>query len=115
MKRNLMLIFAILISVLLVVKSSKRILSFRDTSAKVGEENARLEKLRVENQQLKQELEYKKSNEFVEGEIRNKLGLAKDGETVVILPQDQNQDGNQVAQKPEKPNWQKWKDLFFGT
>ncbi len=91
-------------------------MSFRTTSAKVGEESVRLEKLKAENQQLKQELEYKKSNQFAEAEIRNKLGLAKEGETVVILSQNQNQvDSSQLAQKPEKPNWQKWKDLFFGT
>ena len=99
-----------------MVKSTKRILSFRTTSQKVGEASVQLEGLKAENTQLKQELEYKKSKEFMEAEIRNKLGLAKEGETVVILPQDQNQGSNlQLAQKPEVPNWQKWRDLFFGT
>lgn len=114
MKRNLFLVIAILISVLLVVKSTRKIMSFRNTSQKVDEASVRLEKLKIENEQLKKELDFKKSKEFAEAEIRNKLGLAKEGETVVILPRDQ-ESKIQTAQKPEIPNWQKWRDLFFGT
>jgi len=59
-------------------------------------------------------LEYKKSDEFKEKEIRNKLGLAKEDEAVVILPKDG--DKNPEAEiLDQKANWQKWKEIFFGS
>jgi len=115
MKRNLLLFLAVLISILLIVNSSKRILNLRTTSQQVEESEAQLENLRKDNEKLKEELKYKKSNEFAEKEIRDKLGLAKEGETVVILPKDENQQVTTDNGQLTKPNWRKWRDLFFGT
>ena len=115
MKRNLLLFSAVLISIFLVVNSTKKILMFRNTSQKVGDFETRLKQLRQENSELKQELEYKKSNEFVEGEIRNKLGLVKEGEVVFVIPKkDEGQTTNDERQEDQAPNWQKWWNLFFG-
>ncbi len=91
-------------------------MTFRSNSQKVEEEEAKLERLKHENETLKKELEYKKSQGFAEGEIRDKLGLAKEGETVVVLPK--NEASRSImddSQKNTKPNWQKWRDLIFGT
>jgi len=115
MKRNLLLILAIIVSVLLVVNGTKRIMIFRSNSQKVEEAAAKLERLRSENETLKQELEYKKSQEFAESEIRNKLGLAKEGETVVIVPKSDERQTTNDERKETKPNWRKWRDLLLGT
>ena len=121
MKRNFLLFVAVLVGIILVVNSLRRLVSFRSTAQQVKDAEKRLETLNKENESLKRELEYKKSNDFTESEIRNKLGLTKEGETVVILPKDENpesearsprQRGGQA--KSELPNWQKWWDLFFG-
>ena len=113
MRKNILLIFAFLVSVLLVVNGAKRILSLRSTSKGIEDAQARLEKVKKENEQLKGDLEYKKSQEFTEGEIRNKLGLAKQNEAVVVVPkEEQSADSN--LQTVNEPNWQKWWDLFFG-
>ena len=115
MKRNLLLLAAVIVSFLLGSSSIRRIQTFRTTSQQVAEAEVRLEKLREENAKLKAELEYKKSKGFAEAEIRNKLGLAREGEGVVLLP---NQAGDQQLatsnQQPE-PNWQKRVNLFFGS
>lgn len=115
MKRNLLLFLAVLISILLIVNSSKRILNLRTTSQQVKEAEAQLENLRKENEKLQEELKYKKGNEFAEKEIRDKLGLAKEGETVVILPKEETQQLTTDNGQLTKPNWQKWRDLFFGS
>ncbi|OGD97818.1 hypothetical protein A3A49_01540 [Candidatus Curtissbacteria bacterium RIFCSPLOWO2_01_FULL_38_11b] len=116
MKRNFLLISAILIAFVLGVNSARKILSFRGTSEKVSQAEQRLEDLKRENEALKNDLEYKKSNEFKEMEIRNRLGLVKEGETVVIVPKD---DDERLTTNDEsslkKSNWEKWKELFFGT
>lgn len=98
-----------------MVSGTRRLLTFRTTAAKVEESEKRLVKLREENEQLRRELEYKKSPEFVEREIREKLGLVKKGEAIVVLPQDDSSqstvDGGQSTQVP---NYIKWWKLFFG-
>ena len=113
MKRNLLLFLAVLVSIVLVVSSSKRILNLRTTSQQVKDSEAQLENLRKENENLKKELEYKKSAEFAEGEIRNKLGLAREGEAVIILPKEEEKQLTTDNGQLTKPNWQKWRDLFF--
>ncbi|MBI2598830.1 septum formation initiator family protein [Candidatus Curtissbacteria bacterium] len=113
MKRNLILIAAILVSILLAVNSARRIMTFRTTAAKVTEAQRQLDEIRRENEALARELEYKKSDEFAEAEIRNKLGLAKPGETVVVLPKDDERRTTNDERKIESPNWQKWWNLFF--
>lgn len=115
MKRNLLLLAFFVVSLLLVVNSTKRLLAFKTTAQKVEESEQYLAKLKEENEALKAELEYKRSQEFIEGEIRNKLGLAKEGEAVVVLP---NNDSRQSTVESRKsvgaPNYIKWWELFFG-
>lgn len=65
------------------------------------------------NEELKVQLGYVKSNEFVEEEARNKLFLVKPGESDVIIP------SNLVKKKEVKPPspppvWQQWVNLFIG-
>lgn len=114
MRRNIMLLLAIFVTGMLIVSSAKRILSFKDTSQRVAGEEAQLEKLRLENEGLKREFEYKKSQRFAEEEIRNKLGMAKEGEEVFVIPKDQEESDEASGNKPALPNWRKWQILIFG-
>lgn len=113
MKRNLLLVLAIIVGFVLAYNSFQKIMSLRSTSQKVVDAQVRLEKLKEENERLKSELEYKKSDRFVEEEIRNKLGLAKPGEEVFVVPKDGDSGLLIVDREDEKPNWQKWRDFLF--
>ena len=113
MKRNLLLIFAVIIGLLLAFNSAKKIASYRGTSQKITDEQAKLEQLRQENARLKQELEYKKSDKFAEGEIRNKLGLAKPGEEVFVVPKEDERLTANDKSRDERSNLEKWKDYLF--
>jgi len=68
--------------------------------------------LTQENQVLQQQLKEAKSPEYLERVARDKLGLVKDGETIVLLPQLHQ---NTVSGKDidDVPNWKKWWSLFF--
>jgi len=65
----------------------------------------------------KEQLEYVKSAEFLEKEAREKLGLAREGEVVVILPENVEElisaNQPQISENQEEPNWKKWLKLFF--
>lgn len=113
MKRNLILIAAVMVSILLAINSSRRILSFRTTAQGVSDSQKQLEDLKHENEALKKELDFKKSDQFAEEEIRNKLGQAKPGETIVVLPKSDTQLTVNSQQLTPIPNWQKWWNLFF--
>jgi len=113
MTRNLILFMAMLVGVILAVNSAKRIHSFSQTSQKVQEAEDRLLELRKENEALKNELKYKESGEFAEKEIRDKLGLVKEGEAIVVIPQESDSQTQESGKEDTRPNWQKWKDLFF--
>ena len=76
--------------------------------------------LEAKEVELKKQLEYYRSDEYVEKIAREKLLLRKEGETVILLPQGQNQDqsSNMKSQveeenKPTEPSiWQKLIELF---
>lgn len=64
------------------------------------------------NEELKAQLSYVKSDEFIEEQARNKLFLVKPGESGVIVPR------NLIEKKEEKkvviiPNWQQWINIFI--
>jgi len=88
-------------------------LTFRTTAQGVSAAQKQLADLKRENEVLKKELDFKKSDQFAEEEIRNKLGLAKPGETIVVLPKEENTKYQIPNTKYELPNWQKWWNLFF--
>lgn len=114
MRRNLLLVLAIIVSVLLIASSARRIVSFRDTSQRVTGEEERLLELKKQNEQLKIELEYKKSQRFAEEEIRNKLGMAREGEEVFVVPVESAEENDTAQENRVLPNWKKWQKLIFG-
>lgn len=64
-----------------------------------------------ENQKLKKRLAEVQSPEFIEKEAREKLGLGKEGETIVVLP---SQESGARSQEPgaSGPNWRKWWKMY---
>ena len=71
-----------------------------------------LEKLKLKNSVLKKELIEKQTDFFVEQEARNRLGLEKTGDTIVILQNVKIGSSNQKDEQKEKSNLQKWFDLL---
>ncbi len=67
-----------------------------------------------ENQKLKQELQDTKSTEYVERIARDKLGLVKDGESIILLPQNgQGAGGADTRSDTRTPNWLRWWNMFY--
>ena len=106
--------------VLLVVLTSsfiKGIKRIRDGDALIKKNQAKLEKQVEENKKLEEQVKIVQSDEFMEEQLRNKLGLVKEGEIVIVLPE------ADIVRKlapiiPEeeeakpKRNYIKWLDLF---
>lgn len=72
-----------------------------------------LEREKKTNLELKNQLSYVSGNQFIESEARNKLLMLKPGESGVIVPPDLIEK-KAPKKTPERPNWQKWLNLFMG-
>ncbi len=78
-------------------------------------EQARLEEVKRENQELKDRLAVVQTPEYMEREAREKLGLGFDGEVVVVIPEEEIQtDRGGGMTEVEEVNWVKWRKLYLG-
>ena len=71
--------------------------------------------LEAKNRELKRKLTDIQSPEFIEQQARDKLGLGKSGETVVIIPEEKLKTvlGASKSAEPRLPNWLGWLRVFF--
>jgi len=79
----------------------------------VGAREQDLTTITRENQKLQSELRETQSDDYVERIARDKLGLVKDGEAILLLPQKQGTTSVYGGGTSNDPNWQRWWKLFF--
>ncbi|MDD3679386.1 MAG: septum formation initiator family protein [Candidatus Shapirobacteria bacterium] len=79
----------------------------------IRREQQSLEQLKADNQRLKARLDYIKTEDFLEQEARDSLGLTKE-ESILILPSNFVFDGKEEDQNNAGLScWRQWWDLFF--
>ncbi len=122
MKKNILtrlklysIIFLVVILAISIVRNVSRVLVVK---REVERQRAGVEKLKRENEKINRKLVEIQTPEFLEGQIRDKLGLVKEGETVVILPDIETVKklAPSLEDEEEKlpdPNYVKWMKLFF--
>jgi cell division protein FtsB len=117
MNKRIFKVIFLIFSVWLLVKTSQSTYEIWKKRDIVAESKSELSQVEAENSRLKRELENVQSDEYVEKQARNILGLVKPGEIIVLLttpvptqkvdsyPKNTNIDSN-------LPNWKKWWKLF---
>ena len=115
MKNRLLQIIIIIIGVILIIKLWGDIRRLLEASNQIKLAQQKVEDLEKEKNELEEKKKYYQSEEFIEEEARNKLNMAKPGETIVILPQnlDDLMDQGKEETSPAIPNWKRWLKLFF--
>lgn len=113
--RKLVAIGILLFEAYLIISFSQSIFDLWQKQGEVDKVRSKVENLRQENNRLKSELEYVKTNEFVEKEAREKLNFVKSDETVVLIPESimKAATASDAAPTPPPPNWEQWLRLFF--
>ena len=96
----------------------RNIIKISQAGKVVGEASLKVEKLKEENLKLQERLNEVQSEAYVEKELRDKLGLAKEGETILVLPEEDivRSLAPKLTEEEETlpdPNWKKWLKLFF--
>lgn len=85
----------------------------------VKERQTELNRATTENSNLKRQLEEIQSPDFIEKEARDKLGLVKSGESIVLLstpiPTGKPLDMGNTSTKSDSliPIWKQWWKIFF--
>jgi len=105
------------VSLLLIVNLSEGIYELSGARERFSLLQAEVDRLGVEKEQLEGALADTNRVFVVEQTLRDTLGLAKPGETVVILPPDFEQASLlELPIQPEEkflPVWKKWLELFI--
>ncbi len=111
----------ILLSLLLIViigtHLGQRIRLWRQVNQEIRSLEEEKERLEKENQQLERQKRYYQSPEFIEREARDKLGLTKKNDLILIIPTPPDLS----ALKPKGKSyhqltpWQQWWQLFFSS
>lgn len=116
MVKKIGIILAILIAILVSVNLIGQIFEATKSSDRLSQEAEELYKLQEENKQLKKRLSETQSEQFLEEQARNKLGLVKKGETLVVIAEEKIREvlgATQSAQELRLPNWLGWWRIFF--
>lgn len=108
----------IVVSLAVIISLFRSIAKINKSQVKIEEAQNVVNKLEEENRELEKRLELVESEEFIERQLRDQLGLARKGEIVIILPDVETLKrlAPRVYREGESlpdPNWRKWMKLFF--
>lgn len=106
--------------VILIILASSFVKSYRrikEGDNLIEKTKIKLEKIEEDNKKLSEQLQLTLSEEFKEKQFRDKMGLAKEGEIIIVLPEPEELKRLvpelPVEAEPQlKPNWKKWFELF---
>ena len=95
----------------------RNVLKVNEAENRLERERKKVQELEEQGKVLEEELREMQGNEFLESQLRDKLGLAKEGESVVVLP-DPETLKKLVPEIPDEkdylpdPPYVKWMKLF---
>jgi cell division protein FtsB len=108
----------LVVLILLLISFAGDLSRIENSDLKIDEAQQRLNKLESERIELEKQVNEVNSEEFVEKQIRDKLNLSKEGEIVIVLPDEEIL--RKIAPKRVEemdtlpdPNWKKWVNLFI--
>ena len=112
---NYILALVVLFSLVSLIGNFIRI---RRGSERLSETRSQIEILKEEQSKLLDQIAFAESTTYKEAQMRNSLGLAKEGEIVLVLPDDDvlRRLAPRIPEEPKeipKENWEKWMELFI--
>lgn len=108
----------IIIGLILIVSLSRSIIELSRKGGVIDEAQERVDKAEAENANLREKFREVKRPEYIEKVAREKLGLGKDGEVVVVLPKGEKTQNVEYSienreRDEQKAVWRQWVDLFL--
>ena len=108
-------LFLIVIS--LIISLSRSIIKLTKAEDKIQDVKNKIISLKKGNEDLNNQISRMESDFFIEKEARDKLGLAKKGEIVLVLPSSENYESlinpdSTTEPNLPLPNYKKWLKVF---
>ena len=109
--KTALLLIIIVILLLLIKNIVGSIIILRQNSRIVTDLSNKEKSERQKKEFLMQRLYFVKSSEFIENEAREKLGMTKEGEHIILEPAKIEQP--KASPVDTTPRWRKWINLFL--
>lgn len=110
------IVIALILLFIFVFNLINQIILTLRSGERLNIEIEKLHQLESQNKNLKKRLMEVNTKDFLEREARDKLGLAKEDEILIIIP-DEKIESILQEQKPREesslPNWQGWVRIFL--
>ena len=108
----------ICVSIFMIISLSRSVVDLWERRKIVTEEQARLARIEKRHGELSEKLKTVQTPSFVEKEARERLGMAKAGDTVIIMDTGSLPKEEQVGillrdNSGEMPYWKQWWGIFF--
>jgi cell division protein FtsB len=115
MRRKLIGFIILIIYIAIGIGIIRSVYTLSQKKGIITERQQVLRELTEKNRQLQEDLQEATSPAFIEQAARDKLGLVREGETVVIMDKSHPPAGGLNDQKnpQELPSWKQWWKLFF--
>ena len=116
MRKKITFGIASLIVTLIIYSLVSQIINTVRSGDRLGLAADNLILLQNQNKELNKRLSEVTNPKFIEEQARNKLGFAKKGETLVIIPDEKIKQvlgASQSAKEARLPNWLGWWKVFF--
>jgi len=113
MGRKLIRVVVLCICIIIGIGMIRSVYRLSQKKGIIAERQQVLRRLSDKNKQLQEDLKEATGPAFIEREARDKLGLVREGETVVIMDRTQNSMTRTKENLKELPPWKQWWSLFF--
>lgn len=114
-KSKILALIVCFLSFLLIVSLLKNIFNLLKAQERLKKSREELEQLKTENFNLLEKEKYVQGNYFFEKQVRDKLNMAKEGETIVLLPSlppKPKREKGKAEITQETAIWRQWLNLF---
>jgi len=111
------LLVVVIVGCILAVQFGRQIYASWEMGQRARAIEAQIVDLEAENEQLAAELDYLRSDAFVDAEARRLENLGRAGEEILIIPPGAEEPLPEelTAVEPPRPVLQQWIDLFFSA
>ena len=115
-ERNRWIIIAV--SVFMIISLSRSVVDLWERRKIVKEEQERFSQVEKKHKELTEKLNMVQTPAFVEKEARERLGMAKAGDTVIIMDTSTTSPKERVGilstnPSGQIPSWKRWWQMFF--
>ncbi len=119
--KKILAIPALILGLLIIFQLSRSIILMYGRGGRGRELAAEIAGLEEQKRELEEDKEFRETEEFVEREARDKLRMTREGEYILVLPsEEQNEKSSKFKVQSSKngegteANWKKWVDFWLG-